>query len=107
MLYVVLIGIIGLVLMYLLTYNKQTVKENSTVIIEDNNVTVKWSGHKITFKFLKENDMIYYCGAVCNELYSASVSSSFQDNLPWKLWAQCGDDEINILTDLKQAYKIL
>ena len=107
MLYVVLIGIIGLVLTYILTYNKQTVKENSTVIMEDNNITVKWSGHKITFEFLKENDMINYCGAVCDELYSASVSSYSQSSLPWKLWAQCGNDEITILTDLKQTYKIL
>lgn len=107
MLYVVLIGIIGLVLMYILAYIKQTGKENSTVLIEDNNITVKWSGHKITFKFLKENDMIHYCGAVCDELYSVSVSSYSKDTLPWKLWAQCGDDEITVLTDLKRSYKIL
>lgn len=107
MLYVILIGLLGLVLIRILTYNKQTVKENPTVVIEDNNITAMWSNHKITFEFSKEDGMINYLGASCDEFYSASVSSYSKDNLPWKLWAQCGNDEITILTDLEQTYKIL
>ena len=93
--------------MGVIVHNKRTVKENATVIMEDDNITVIWANHKIVFEFSKEDDMINYHGARCDDSYSASVASYPHGNLPWKLWAKCGNDEITILTDLKHNYKIL
>lgn len=108
MLYVILLGILGLIIIGVLNYNKRTVKKDTTVIIEDRNITVIWANHKITFEFSEKDGITHYHGAICDEPYSVSVSSySLLDNLSWKLWAQCGDDEVTILTDLKCNYKIL
>ena len=78
------------------------------IVLEDGNITVIWANHKITFEFSKKDGITHYHGAICDESYSASVSSCSQlDGLPWKLQAQCGDDEVTILTDLNHTYKIL
>ena len=115
MLYIVLLGVLSLIIIGVIVHNKRTVKENApvtvkknaTVIMEDDNITIIWENHKIVFEFSKEDDMINYHGARCDDSYSASVASYPHGNLPWKLWAKCGNDEITILTDLKHDYKIL
>ena len=100
-----LISIVGLIIAICILRKKSS-KIEAIVDIEPDKVTIMWLTHKIVFKFSKDDDMIFYHGAECDEKYSASLSSSLDAELPWKLWAKCGDDEITILTNLK-SYKVI
>ena len=103
----ILLILIALVVLFIVLYKPSNKKEEPLVTISDKEVTIEWLGHKITFEFSKDEDIILYHGAVCNEVYSASLQTSLKEDLPWKLWAQCGNDEVTILTDLKSQYKII
>lgn len=87
---------------------KNKKKNNGTVVeLKPNAVTIKWKGHKITFTFIEIDGQLFYSGAQGDKGYSCSISTTGDEKYPWRLWAEVGDDDITVLTDIKTTYEII
>ena len=101
------ITIAGICFLIKKSFKKRKKKEEPIVQIDNDGVTIMWAGHKVLFEIEHTGCMLFYKGSKCDEVYSVSLSSSYREDLPWKLWAKCGDDEITIVTDLESKYEVI
>ena len=94
------ITIAGICFLIKKSFKKRKKKEEPVVQIDNDGVT-------IIFEIEHTGCMLFYKGSKCDEVYSVSLSSSYREDLPWKLWAKCGNDEITIVTDLESKYEVI
>ena len=85
---------------------KKTV-QNPIVTLTGDFIRICWNGHNIVFNFSKIDNQLWYDGADCDEAYSCSLSSTGDKKLPWKVWVKIGEDELTMLTDIKNNYEII
>lgn len=102
-----LIVFTGIVIGCKLTNKNKKKEKDVSVMLAGDYIKINWNNHIITFNFTDINGQLWYDGADCEENYSCSLSSTGDTKLPWRIWVKVGEDELTVLTDIKNNYEII